>query len=167
MNKSLLSSKKMDYETPNDFFEKLNKILNFEIDLAATSKNTKCKTWISEEYNSLSEKCIWDYEGWCWLNPPYGREMHKWIAKAYNSKAKICMLIPSRTDTSYQHTFVFNANAIIFIKGRLTFVGSLFNAPFPCQLVFFGELTRCELTQLKKLNLGKVMENQLKIEVAE
>lgn len=122
MEQCLLSSKKMDYETPQSFFDKLNKIFNFEIDLAASAENYKCVTWISEKEDSLN--FIWDYKGWCWLNPPYGRQIKKWIEKAYMSKSKICMLIPARTDTSYQHDYVFNANAIIFIRSRLVFRGA-------------------------------------------
>lgn len=42
MNKVLLSSKKMDWCTPVDFFNKLNKKFHFVLDPAATDKTAKC-----------------------------------------------------------------------------------------------------------------------------
>lgn len=41
MNAALLSSKKMDYCTPPDFFDRLNDEFGFVLDAAATAK--KCK----------------------------------------------------------------------------------------------------------------------------
>ena len=38
MNEALLSSKKMDYCTPQDFFDKLNDEFHFVLDAAATDK---------------------------------------------------------------------------------------------------------------------------------
>ncbi|WP_267885193.1 DNA N-6-adenine-methyltransferase [Liquorilactobacillus hordei] len=59
------------------------------------------------------------------LNPPYGRELKKWVKKASETKlAKgqfLVMLIPSRTDTSYWHDYIFNKAKIKFLRGRLKF----------------------------------------------
>ena len=42
MNAALLSSKKMDYCTPQDFFDRLNDEFGFVLDAAATAKSAKC-----------------------------------------------------------------------------------------------------------------------------
>lgn len=42
MNAALLSSKKMDYCTPQDFFDRLNEEFHFTLDAAATDKSAKC-----------------------------------------------------------------------------------------------------------------------------
>lgn len=41
MNAALLSSKKMDYCTPQDFFDRLNDEFGFVLDAAATAKSAK------------------------------------------------------------------------------------------------------------------------------
>lgn len=44
MNAALLSSKKMDWCTPQDFFDKLNAEFNFVLDAAATEKTKKMRS---------------------------------------------------------------------------------------------------------------------------
>ena len=75
------------------------------------------------------------------MNPPYGREIKKWIEKAYKESTKgaiVVCLIPARTDTKYWHEYIFPyASEIRFIKGRLKFGNSANSAPFPSALVIF------------------------------
>ena len=83
-----------------------------------------------------------DCEGFtCFVNPPYGRGIDKWIAKGYNEamkeNTKVVMLIPARTDTKYWHKYVMKASEIHFVKGRLKFGGSSNSAPFPSAVVVF------------------------------
>lgn len=75
-----------------------------------------------------------------WLNPPYGKEMPRWIEKAYNEKDNancIVMLIPSRTDTIAFHKYIYGTAEIRFIKGRLKFGNSKTPAPFPNMIVIY------------------------------
>ena len=80
------------------------------------------------------------------MNPPYGRELPKWIEKAWletsiGSAKRVVCLIPSRTDTTYWHEIIFpHATKIDFIKGRIKFVGAEHPAPFPSAVVVFGTL---------------------------
>ncbi len=132
------SSKSCEWETPQDLFDKYNAIYNFETDLAATSENKKCDKYYTKEDNSL----IYPWRGICWLNPPYGREIGVWMAKAYSSGrmgATIICLIPARTDTSWWHEYVMKGE-IEFIRGRLKFNGHKNSAPFPSAIVIFGEI---------------------------
>ena len=74
MNKAILNSKKMDYCTPQDFFESLNKEFSFTLDAAATSKSAKCKMYYTPETDGLSSP--WNIAGGAvFCNPPYGREI--------------------------------------------------------------------------------------------
>lgn len=81
------------------------------------------------------------------VNPPYGRSIRAWVEKAYQESVrdpnrKIVMLIPSRTDTSYWHDFIFPHADVEFIRGRLKFEvnGQGGNpAPFPSAIVVFGQ----------------------------
>lgn len=73
-------------------------------------------------------------------NPPYGRELHKWVEKAYKEKDRaelIVMLIPARTDTKYFHEYIYHKAEIRFIRGRLKFGNAINGAPFPSMLVIF------------------------------
>jgi hypothetical protein len=75
------------------------------------------------------------------VNPPYGREIGKWVEKAYHSiedgSAQIVvMLLPARTDTRWWHDWVMKGE-IRFIRGRLKFGGCKNSAPFPSAIVIF------------------------------
>ena len=76
-------------------------------------------------------------------NPPYGREIGKWVEKAYAENmiggAYVVMLIPARTDTKWFHDYIYNKPnvEIRFLKGRLKFGDSKNSAPFPSMLVIF------------------------------
>jgi len=134
LSKGLFSSNSPEWETPKDFFDKVNAKYSFTYDLACTPANQLCPNGL---YDSLIED--WHkLNGWLWLNPPYGRVLSIWVKKAYEESvlgAKIIMLIPARTDTSYWHNYIFNKAAQIdFIKGRLKFSGKA-GAPFPSALI--------------------------------
>ncbi len=82
------------------------------------------------------------WEGKVYVNPPYGREIGRWIKKGYESAkagALVVMLIPSRTDTIWWHNYVMKSDEIRFIKGRLCFSGYPTGAPFPSCIVIFAE----------------------------
>ncbi len=67
------SSRRNSWETPQDFFDKLNEEFHFELDVCATSENAKCKKYYSPEEDGLKQ----EWKGICWMNPPYGREIWK------------------------------------------------------------------------------------------
>lgn len=54
MNGALLSSKKMDYCTPQGFFDTLNAEFHFTLDAAATEKSAKCKQFYTPETDGLT-----------------------------------------------------------------------------------------------------------------
>ncbi len=75
-------------------------------------------------------------------NPPYGRELHRWVKKCYDESRKpntlVVMLIPARTDTAYFHDYIYHkAREIRFVRGRLHFNESKQGAPFPSMVVIF------------------------------
>ena len=76
-----------------------------------------------------------------WLNPPYGREIGKWVRKAYEESLKpdttVVCLLPARTDTKWFHDYVLPAGELEFIRGRLKFGGQKNAAPFPSMVVIF------------------------------
>jgi phage N-6-adenine-methyltransferase len=67
--------------TPQDFFDKLNAEFGFVLDPAATDKTAKCSLYYTPETDGLSQS--WDRGGAVFCNPPYGREIGKWVQKAF------------------------------------------------------------------------------------
>lgn len=133
ITKGMFSSKTDMWETPQDFFNKLNKEFNFDVDVCATKENAKCKKFYTPEENGLQQT----WTGTCWMNPPYGRKISKWVKKASESKATVVCLLPARTDTRWFHEYIYNKAEIRFIKGRLRFGNSNNSAPFPSMIVIF------------------------------
>ena len=58
MNAALLSSKKMDYCTPQDFFDRLNEEFHFTLDAAATDKSAKCPAYYTPETDGLTAPIV-------------------------------------------------------------------------------------------------------------
>ena len=135
MNDVHYSSKTDEWATPQKLFDELNVIFNFTTDLCANSSNAKCDHFYSPEINGLDQ----EWTGSCWGNFPYGREIGKWIKKAYESSlsgATIVCLIPARTDTKWWHDYVMKGE-ISYIKGRIKFGNGKIDAPFPSAIVVF------------------------------
>lgn len=63
MNSALLSSKKMNYCTPQCFFDTLNAEFHFTLDAAATEKSAKCKNFYATETDGLTAP--WNIGGAC------------------------------------------------------------------------------------------------------
>lgn len=139
MNNALLSSKRHDWETPQAFFDQLDREFHFTLDPCCTPKTAKCKKYYTPAENGLAQN--WSGET-VFCNPPYGKDLPKWIEKCANESkhAKVVMLIPARTDTIAFHKYIYNKAEIRFIKGRLKFrVDSKEGdpAPFPSMVVIF------------------------------
>ncbi len=134
---ALFSSKKKDWETPQELFDSLNKEVNFTVDVASSDTNYKVKKHYTIKENGLIQD--WKNER-VWCNPPYGRDICKWVEKAYFSNAEIVvMLLPARTDTKWFHKYIYKKDSvkIEFIKGRLKFGNSKNSAPFPSMIATF------------------------------
>lgn len=136
MNNVHFSSKKMDWATPQKLFTLWDSIYGpFVLDVCATKENTKCKMYFTPETDGLNH--VW--WGNCWMNPPYGREISKWMKKAFEevkekNANKVVCLVPARTDTYWWHDYVMPFK-VIFLQGRIKFEGAKYCAPFPSVLV--------------------------------
>ena len=123
-----------DWSTPEGFSLRYGV---FNLDPCATSENSQAPLFFTKEEDGLERSWF----GRVWVNPPYGREIGKWMKKSLeevqngNAKEVVC-LIPSRTDTAWWHDFVVKGE-IEFLRGRLKFGNSKNNAPFPSAVVTF------------------------------
>lgn len=126
------SSATPEWATPQDLFDELNKEFKFTLDPCATTENAKCKKFFTITDNGLEK----DWSKYTvFMNPPYGREIGKWIAKIAAGGG--VALLPARTDTKWFHEYIYNKAEIRFIKGRLKFGGHKNSAPFPSMIVVF------------------------------
>jgi phage N-6-adenine-methyltransferase len=138
LNRGMFSSASGEWETPREFFDAVDSVFHFTLDVCAARANAKCKRYFTKEEDGLSL----EWRGVCWMNPPYGREIALWVRKAYESSlvggTVVVCLLPARTDTKWWHDCVIaHAESIRFIRGRLCFSGRG-PAPFPSALVVFG-----------------------------
>ena len=134
----LMSSDRMDWGTPQKFFDELNEEFNFTLDPASDGKNNKCAKFYTKEQNGLLQS--WEDES-VFVNPPYGREVKAWVKKCSEEQGKakvVVALLASRTDTIMFHEYIWDREIqlpyqgieVRFLKGRLKFEGAKDVAPF-------------------------------------
>jgi phage N-6-adenine-methyltransferase len=145
MNPVHYSSATPEWSTPQDLFDELNREFGFVLDVCATAENAKCASYYSPERNGLEAPWAADVDefgrpGACWMNPPYGKTICEWMAKARaeaNKGAVVVCLVPSRTDTKWFQESFLSASEVRLLGGRVRFGNAKSCAPFPsCVFVF-------------------------------
>lgn len=76
--KVMFSSKSDLWETPQDFFDNLDKEFHFTLDACALPENAKCQKYYTPEDDGLLQP----WSGVVWCNPPYS-ECAEWAKKCY------------------------------------------------------------------------------------
>ncbi len=132
------SSSEKVYVTPAYLFEPLDKMFHFQLDVAASKENAKCKLYFTKARNGLEQSWM---PGPVWCNPPYGREVGEWCAKAVIEKALhsvlTVMLLPYRPDTGWYREFVCRHAFERPLDQRVVFEGETNGAPFPSFLAIW------------------------------
>ncbi|MBQ1449598.1 MAG: adenine methyltransferase [Eggerthellaceae bacterium] len=127
-----------EWATPRDLFDELDAEFHFDLDVASTDANALCANHYTKSDDGLSK----EWTGRVWCNPPYGREISKWMRKAAESNwggVTVC-LVPARTDTAWWHDWIVgHASEVRFIRGRLKFGGAESGAPFPSAIVIYDK----------------------------
>ena len=133
------------WTTPRDLFKTLDREFSFGLDAAALQSSTLVpNNWYGPDHPYEDRRdaftCNWsvDCHSWAiWLNPPYGRTIKAWMAKADEEAGRgstVVCLVPSRTDTSWWHDHCIK-HEVRFLRGRLKFGNQNNPAPFPSALV--------------------------------
>lgn len=138
---STSSSKSTSWQTPPALFLALNKEFDFTIDVAAHAGNAHCDRYFDKEADALAQS--WAGER-VFCNPPYGRELKRWVAKAMieaqDFGALVVNVLPARTSTIWFHRYCLPHAEIRFLKGRLSFTqggSGRKEAPFGSMVVIF------------------------------
>ena len=75
------SSKTPEWATPQSLFDELDREFHFTLDPCSTHENAKCQKHFTMEDDGLAK----DWGGEIvFMNPPYGREIGKWVEKAWS-----------------------------------------------------------------------------------
>jgi phage N-6-adenine-methyltransferase len=141
-----------EWETPPDLFAELDAEWSFTLDAAAIAATAKCPRFLTPDDDALAVP--WHDGGLplprIWLNPPYGRALPLWVAKARLEASRgafVVLLIPARLDTRWWHDIVARSE-VRFLRGRVKFLldGVVQPAagPFPVAVVVMrpGDLQR-------------------------
>lgn len=137
MDKALKTSNSEEWATPQDFYDQLDREFRFTLDPCSTDENAKCGKHYTKEQDGLKQ----DWKGeTVFCNPPYGRKVGAWVKKCYEHSLRggvAVLLIHARTDTAWFHDWIYGKAEIRFVRGRLHFNGSKWNAPFPSMIVIY------------------------------
>lgn len=151
--KTLMSSDKMNWETPKFLFDKFNEKFHYDLDVWASEQNALCENYFTEQNSAIGK--VWSNGSNCGFgNPPYGRfisealDEHYFQYKNYGFPSSV--LFSSRTDTKYFHKHFNHCSDVYFLQGRLTFnlngkpvlnpkTGKADPAPFPSIVFHFGQ----------------------------
>lgn len=129
------SSETDSWSTPSDLFATLHSEFGFTLDVCANHENAKCPRYFTVDDDGLAQ----EWNGVCWMNPPYGSEIGSWVRKAWESAqqgATVVCLVPARVDTGWWWDYC-RFGEVRFLRGRLRFGGGDTGAPFPSAVVIF------------------------------
>lgn len=113
-----------EWGTPPNIFNFFDRHYHFDIDVAATKQNTKCKSYWTKEDDGLKQ--TWGKGKTYWLNPPYSKTSD-WTKKANDSAkqgAIIVALLPNRSATKWYSENIASTGAIIQLTGRVSFLNA-------------------------------------------
>jgi len=136
-------SNSVEYSTPMDIFEPLKEEFEIEFDICASSENHKCDLYFTKEDDCLTKD--WgDIKGNIWMNPPWGKQMQKFVRKALEESKKgktIVCLLPVRSNTKWWHeTIIETKMEVRFLRGEIKFNGLPRGLWLPCAIVIFRSL---------------------------
>ncbi|WP_158633685.1 DNA N-6-adenine-methyltransferase [Tautonia sociabilis] len=141
------------WETPTELLDALYRVFTrFDLDPCALQKSrtrVKARVHFTEDGGLALP-----WHGTVFVNPPYGRGLAAWVAKARREVEErrartVVALLPARPDAAYWHDHVAARAVVYFLRGRLRFSGSEPSAPFPSALAVWGA-TSDELIGLDK-----------------
>lgn len=134
-----------EWYTPADFLVKVQRVFaptgGIHLDPCSNpgAPNVPAKRHFTFKEDGLSRQ----WKGNVFVNPPYS-QAEAWVRKAYEEHqaghtAAVMLLLRFSTDTSWFHDFLAGF-PVIFIRGRVRFLGSLENGPeFGSMVIWMSE----------------------------
>jgi phage N-6-adenine-methyltransferase len=144
---------KDDWMTPSSLFDQVHDIVDFDLDACASDRAaSRLDTFIDPGADALAVR--WARRGKrVWVNPPYGRDIKDWFAKAGQACESgcetVCLLAYANTDTTYWQRWVAKnprCLLVVFLSPRVHFVRpdgeKATGAPKGSALIFFTPVDR-------------------------
>jgi len=164
MGGAMGSSVDGEYRTPQWLLRFLeDKYGVFETDPCARAKSKVAPLWYGYRSPHGKDGLTVPWPGNVFMNPPYGRGIGQWVAKArdealYGAAYRVVCLLPARTDTQWWIP-CYDAVRWIFLTGRVQFERldsrKLTSPAFPSVIVIFesrgGRKLRVEQAVVKDI----------------
>lgn len=126
---------KSDWETPFDHFIQIAKAFPFYLDVCASSKNSKCIAYITEQEDAIVTPWNVPKGGHWFCNPPYGKGIERFIHKALhemNVGNPGIMLLPPNIETEwFRQGITENGIRVLFYPQRIQFIDPEKRKPVP------------------------------------
>lgn len=142
----LMSSEKMDWNTPGNILSLVRQVGPIELDPCTDDTNpVGAARFYTPETDGLTRPWNVNGDSVVFCNPPYGREIGHWVGKMRREHEKhevqVIGLVPARTDTKWWHDHATTAALTCFWRGRLKFGDATNSAPFPSAVLYWGHHT--------------------------
>lgn len=134
-------SRSVEYSTPLAIVAPLIKEFDLATDVCASAYNYKLPNYFTKEDSAFLKS----WNGNCWMNPPFNKDLGKWVKKAYEETyridgingTKVC-LIPVRSNTNWW-SYVSEKAEIRFINGEVNFNDEPRGLWWPMCIMIFGK----------------------------
>lgn len=144
-NGAAISSTHHGWHTPPEILEILYGVFRqFDLDPCSPSSDRRIAPVKARVRFTIADDGLsLPWFGRVFMNPPYGRELPRWTAKARKEVAAqrarvVAAILPSRTDTRWWHTDLVGHAHIGFLQGRIRFGDGAQAAPFGSAIVVWG-----------------------------
>jgi phage N-6-adenine-methyltransferase len=135
---------RQDYGTPPEFLAAVKArlgIREFDCDIAASEENAVAPMFVTKSKDALSLRSWTFGAGWNWLNPEYA-DITPWVYRSLENWIRFgnrtAVLIPAGVGSNWWAHYVHQRCGVVFLNGRLTFVGCKDPYPKDCALLLYG-----------------------------
>ena len=117
-DRALDGSGKDEWLTPPDLVRALGP---FDLDPCAPVPSRRPWATAAQHYSIEGNGLLLPWSGRIWLNPPYGTETHRWMARLAEHGDGIALIFARTETATFFESIWGKAHAALFLKGRVTF----------------------------------------------
>lgn len=102
-------------------YEIVRSLGSFDLDPCSQSFRPKKLARREFFHDKGDDGLLLEWSGRVWLNPPYGKEIGKWLDRLHSHGNGIALVF-SRTETRWAQKELERCDAVNFIRGRISFI---------------------------------------------
>jgi hypothetical protein len=109
-----------EWYTPKYIFDAMGE----QFDMDVSSPGSDVTPWIPAQRFVTSESLSLPWQGFVWMNPPFGARngLVPWLAKFFGHGNGIA-LVPDRTSAPWWQFYAPSATSILFVAKKIRFIG--------------------------------------------